>query len=245
MRRAGFELPTAVIQFVCTHEPAPDFLNVFRGARRTSLLLVTAESTYALRGVFAVRADWIVRHRDLIADAYHARSHSRGHLVDEVILPIRRGAKAFRIGFSDPHAGMPGVAELAKYTSELAVWEINEMARPDRPPPDPSAIHLAGLAYERRDFPEAFVLYAEALDHALLTAPAGPVPAAVLRGLTEALLATEHAAPPETPLPVDVEAARDHVVDQLHRLIATADDPAPLEALKSFFSAHGSGSSWS
>ena len=233
--------PPAVIEFAYAHERSPDFQNVFRGIGRKAFLLVTAEATYAVRmgrlGRRRLRSQWIVQHTALIADAYHARGTRRRNVVHELILPLDDGAKVFRMGAG---AAVSAQGELAQYNCEMAAWEINEVrsaARSRSETVDPFAPQRAGAealtAYESREYPRAFLLYVEAIDrlHDAFVADDGRArrPSAgdetLLDGLVDALRATRHAAPADLPLPIDVEAALDHVVAQLQEIAGALDPP--------------------
>jgi hypothetical protein len=88
---------------VFEHEEDPSFANFFRGSRRNHYLLVSGEASYCLRlGVFGVRANWIVDHRDLVTEAWHRRGTVRGYVLDEVVLQHRGGTESFRVGGGDP-----------------------------------------------------------------------------------------------------------------------------------------------
>jgi hypothetical protein len=202
----------AIVALAFAHESAPDFQNVFGGFDRRAYLLVTGAATYAMRGgLLGLRPDWIVRHAALVADAYHARAYSRGAPADVLVLPLDRGNRVFRMG-----------SELAQYNCEMAAWEINEVrgARPHRSPADP--VRAAVDAYTRRDFPAAFLHYAEAVDR--LHEVRAHADDALLKGLADALLAAENAAPPDVALPLDVATAAARVLAQLRELATT--DPA-------------------
>lgn len=94
---------------VFEHEEDPSFANFFRGSRRGHYLLVSGEASYCLRlGVFGVRANWIVDHRDLVTEAWHRRGTVRGYVLDEVVLQHRGGTESFRVGGGDPR-GIPHV----------------------------------------------------------------------------------------------------------------------------------------
>jgi hypothetical protein len=84
---------------VFEHEEDPSFANFFRGSRRNHCLLVSGEASYCLRlGVFGVRVNWIVDHRDLVTEAWHRRGTVRGYVLDEVVLQHRGGTESFRVG---------------------------------------------------------------------------------------------------------------------------------------------------
>jgi hypothetical protein len=84
---------------VFEHEEDPSFANFFRGSRRNHYLLVSGEASYCLRlGVFGVRVNWIVDHRDLVTEAWHRRGTVRGYVLDEMVLQHRGGTESFRVG---------------------------------------------------------------------------------------------------------------------------------------------------